>query len=201
MRGTFRATSKTNAGIRSPERDVQLINLSSAQVRRQATGTDGAFQYAGLESGRYSLAVVHAPVRGVAQQAVRGAAGHPCPVSADRHETPAAPADTAALGPGRDGAGIRACTRADRGPADRARLGRAHDSGQAAAPGARTDAHQRPGHRSVHRTGGTGLGQRLAQLRSSTTSWTARPTTPRTASPGHRLPTSARFRRPSSLCR
>ena len=40
--------------------DVQLINLSSAQVRRQATGTDGAFQYAGLESGKYSLAVVHA---------------------------------------------------------------------------------------------------------------------------------------------
>ncbi|MYB52189.1 MAG: carboxypeptidase regulatory-like domain-containing protein, partial [Acidobacteriia bacterium] len=38
--------------------EAQLINLTSAQVLRRETGSDGAFQFANLISGRYSLALV-----------------------------------------------------------------------------------------------------------------------------------------------
>ena len=38
--------------------EAQLINLSSAQVLRRETGSDGAFEFANLISGRYSLALV-----------------------------------------------------------------------------------------------------------------------------------------------
>lgn len=40
--------------------DVQLINLGNARVLRQRTGTDGAFLFESVLSGKYSLALVHA---------------------------------------------------------------------------------------------------------------------------------------------
>ena len=39
--------------------EAQLINLGSAQVLRRQTGSDGAFDFTELGSGRYSLALVH----------------------------------------------------------------------------------------------------------------------------------------------
>ncbi len=45
------------------EVNVQLINLTDAQVLRQLTGRDGAFRFADLPSGTYSLALLHARYR------------------------------------------------------------------------------------------------------------------------------------------